>query len=513
VSCLRALALWGLAALCACVGFRAGEDESQDPSIEREIAITEDIARQIRQSGQLINDPILLQYLDGLGQSLVAHADAQPFIYRFAIVDDDRLNAFTVGGGHIYVHSGVVEQAGDMSELAGVLAHEIAHVAKRHIVKRQEGQGLRTLLTLAAAAAVAAAGADPEVMILAESLNVALELRNSRGAEAEADFSGVEYLVGTGIAPRGMVRFFERILVESSGVRDGVPAYLFTHPAVEQRIDVTRAQIARTELPTGLRTRDDQLAAMQARLVTLRAGIAGGSGLLARPEFDRASGERALAQAQSFVQAGDPQSARELLQELQERADGDPRVSLRLAELEEQTGRLAQACAALERALERDPMVPLTQFELGRIWSLRDDMAKAFFYLDLAAAGARRGSSLAERAERAIRLALIAPWREVGLRGATGLTDRFAPGANVELRVRLSTELPKDSRRLRILLRNPSGNVVDSQTQVPNSNAEIEYGYRLPRDALPGLWKLELRLGESRQRELAFRVESAPMDS
>src|SRR5262249_33087013 len=138
---------------------------------DKEREITDDVARQIRGTTPLITDPVLLAYVNELGQSIVRQTEPQPFLYRFSIIRDDTLNAFTIGGGHVYLNSGVIAQAGSESELAGVLAHEIAHVRERHIARRAEGQGITTLATLAAAAAVAVAGADPGVMVVAQGLN------------------------------------------------------------------------------------------------------------------------------------------------------------------------------------------------------------------------------------------------------------------------------------------------------------------------------------------------------
>src|SRR5262245_880878 len=122
-------------------------------SVDRERELTADVARQLRSAATFVNDPILLGYVNEIGQSLVRSTEPQPFVFRFAIIQDETLNAFTIGGGYVYLNSGVIAQAGDVSELAGVLAHEIAHVRERHVTRRQDGQTLATLLTLAAAAA------------------------------------------------------------------------------------------------------------------------------------------------------------------------------------------------------------------------------------------------------------------------------------------------------------------------------------------------------------------------
>ena len=107
-----------------------------------------------------------------------------PYIFRFAVLEDKQLNAFTIGGGYVYLSSAVLEQAGDVNELAGVMAHEIGHDEKRHIARQNEGQGLSTLVTLLGVAAAIAAKA-PEAAIAAQGLNVSLQLKHSREFESE----------------------------------------------------------------------------------------------------------------------------------------------------------------------------------------------------------------------------------------------------------------------------------------------------------------------------------------
>ena len=119
-------------------------------TVDREKEIGAEVHEQIRQSGALVTDLILLDYINGLGQQIVRVTEPQPFIYRFNLVRSDVLNEFAVPGGYIYIHTAVLAQAGDVSELAGVLAHEVAHVRRRHIAKAQENLWVAQLATLAA---------------------------------------------------------------------------------------------------------------------------------------------------------------------------------------------------------------------------------------------------------------------------------------------------------------------------------------------------------------------------
>jgi predicted Zn-dependent protease len=175
--------------LSLCCAFRPLENTplSGEISIERESEITAEIHRKLRGQAEFVTDPVLLAYVNRIGQRIVRVTEPQPFIYRFSVLEADELNAFTIGGGYVYISSGVLAQAGDVTELAGVLAHEIAHVRLRHVAKAQENQGLVTLASLAAAAAVVLAGGDPRLLVITEGINVSMQLKHSREHEAEAD--------------------------------------------------------------------------------------------------------------------------------------------------------------------------------------------------------------------------------------------------------------------------------------------------------------------------------------
>jgi predicted Zn-dependent protease len=396
---------------------RTGPPSREDISIEREKAMAADIHRQIRASAPLLADPELLDFLYEIGQDIVSHIEPQPFLYRFFIIDDDTLNAFTIGGGYIYVHSGTIAQAGDVEELAGLLAHEIAHVTQRHVVRRSEGQGLATLATLASLAAVALAGADPALLAIAQGINVSLQLKHSRAHEAEADREGLHYLVDAGYDPRGMQRFFQRILTEKPAAGMEIPAYLYTHPALEERIAGSRVQMERMEIPRIAKRDGSRLRAMQARLATLKTRR-----LPPRAEFDRSLTDELLARAGKATRA---EEADEILAEAERREPTDPRVALARADWAEKRGDLEAAIAHVERAQRLDPSVPLVQYRLGLLHKKHGDRSRAVFWLEQAAAGFRPGSAGRMRAEMEIERIELPLFERSGL-------ARIAVGAHAE---------------------------------------------------------------------------------
>lgn len=420
---LRVATAWlALLTFSSCqIPARNAKPEASDGgfSIEREVELTSNIARQIRDTVPLVNDPVLLAYINDLGQRVVAITEPQPFVYRFNLIQEDSLNAFTIGGGYVYLNTEVLAQAGDVTELMGVIAHEIAHVNKRHIVKRSEGQGLVNLLNLAALAAAALAG-DPTALVLAQGVNVALQLKNSRAAESEADREGIAYLRRSGYDPEGMIRFFQRILSTQRPGGD-IPAYLYTHPELRQRIVSARTEIRRTdpairpESEAWRVTQDDKtpspnsavenqrLTKMQARLARFLQPVAGGSGLQAQPVFDRSITDPAVAEARELIAAERPEEASQLLADASVREPNDPRIPLLRADIEQAKDDWSAATVYLEQAFAIDPWGPLVQYRLGEAYARLGNRTRAAFYLEQAAFSYRPGSAGRLRAEFELR--------------------------------------------------------------------------------------------------------------
>lgn len=502
-------------------------------TVEKERELTSDIAEQIRQQVEFVSDPVVLAYVNEIGQEIVRVTEPQPFVYHFAVIEDEALNAFTIGGGHIYLNSGVIAQAGDVAELAGVIAHEIAHVRKRHIARRSEGQGLATLATLAALAAAVLADAGPEVLIVTQGINVALQLKNSRGAEAEADREAIDYLIEAGYDPGGMVRFFERIQLASPRPGAEIPEYLYTHPGIKERIAVSKATIKRL-LPasgaagpepelrgmesepapsaSGLIRYDDRLREIQARLAALGAPVAGGSGLRTRVDFDRALADPLLDEAEQARESDDLERAEELLLEAREVSPDDPRVVLRLADLAEQRDDLESAVEYLEAAFEIDPTVPLVQYRLGVLHERLGNRTRAVFYLEQAAATYRPDSAGRKRAE--LELArMTTPFLKASGLTARGSSERerdsFLIGESVVWWGSIHKKFQPRNPTLRITWTGPDGAVAlrESLRMSPFGSFSSE----LPTaDLAPGEWQIRVVTGDAPVEERSFTLRKRP---
>jgi predicted Zn-dependent protease len=227
-------------------------------STQQEVQLGADYSRQINQQLPLIGDRATLQYINTLGRQLAAAADPRGIPYNFYVVNSDAINAFAVPGGHIYVNRGLIERADNVSELAGVLAHEIGHVAERHSIEQlQRAQGANTLLTILYGGILRRNPGQVE-QVGVQAAGSAVFAGYSRDAEREADRVAVPYLVRTGYNPNGLPSFFQELLTEQQRNPSRVQQWFATHPTTQERITNVRAIIAATPGATGRLTTDNQ---------------------------------------------------------------------------------------------------------------------------------------------------------------------------------------------------------------------------------------------------------------
>jgi predicted Zn-dependent protease len=203
-------------------------------SLEKEVAMGAQIAAEFEQTARLIDDPVVSEYVDRIGQNLVKHSDAKvPF--HIKVVDTDEVNAFAFPGGYFYVNKGLILAADNEAELAGVMAHEISHVAARHATERlSKGQYLQ----LATIPALFVGGYWAQMGIQnAMGLGLNLELMGiTRESEREADQLGIQYLWNTGYDPNAFVSFFEKLQEEEKSKPGRLAGWFRTHPSTDDRI-------------------------------------------------------------------------------------------------------------------------------------------------------------------------------------------------------------------------------------------------------------------------------------
>lgn len=212
-------------------------------SQQQEVELGATTAAQVSAELPLVKDAAVTRYITALGTQLTAVTDTRDLAWTFTVVDSKEVNAFALPGGWIYVNRGLIERAASMSELAGVMAHEIGHVTRRHSVQQMQqaqsanvGVALLCTLTKTCESGVSQAAIDIG--------GSALFAKFSRTDEAEADAEAVATTVKAGISPRGIPAMFRSLLAERQRNPGALDAFFATHPLEESRIKATETQIA-----------------------------------------------------------------------------------------------------------------------------------------------------------------------------------------------------------------------------------------------------------------------------
>lgn len=210
-------------------------------SLEKEIALGKALAQEVERTSKIVDDPVISEYVNRVGQNLVKHSDAQvPFTIK--VVDSDEVNAFALPGGFFFVDTGLILAAQNESELAGVMAHEIAHVAARHGTRQATRAEIANWASLPLIFLGGYAGYG-----IRQAAGIGLPLsflKFSRNFEEEADYLGVQYLYAAGYDPNGMVTFFERIQAQEKRKHGSVSKAFSTHPPTPDRIERAQREIA-----------------------------------------------------------------------------------------------------------------------------------------------------------------------------------------------------------------------------------------------------------------------------
>ncbi len=473
-------------------------------SEEREAGFQADVA--ISQHVRLIDDPLVAGFINDLGQDVVHEIEPQPFLYNFRVIEDPRLNAFALPAGFIYLHSETILSAGSIDELVGVIAHEVAHVKRRHHARAEEKMAIPNLISSLGGAAVSVATRDPTAAVVAPAANVALRLHFQRAFESEADESGVIFMTRAGYDPQHVSRFFDRILQAERQNPIEIPPYLYSHPDVEDRKAYMENQTDGFLRNSGRRrVNDAEFHAIQTRLsfliesdrTTLPSKYPSPKRHLTQPYLD---------QAEKLLEQGRLGPALTLFEEGEAAEPHDPRVPFRRGEALVSAGRHREATSAYLRALHLQPGTALTHLRLADAYKASGDRVHAFFYYDQAMRRFQGRSSNRKRAGFEIEKLVFPVVANSGFADGTDPDDsntvagwareRFEPAdETMAWWAQIGSHFVPHRKRMSVRWTDPAGNVVQEERVDRRGRVFVASALELsPEVGEAGVWEIALLL-------------------
>ena len=350
-----------------------GSPASSSLSLDDEYHIGLQVMRQLRDEGQVIEDPEATEYLQGLGSRIVAQASGDSGQkFQFFFVRDNSINAFALPGGFIGVNYGLVLATRNEAQLAGVLAHEIAHVTQRHIARRVRSQGRQSIATIATilagiliGAATGSSDATMATVTAAQGAAMQQQINFTRANETEADRVGMSFLAAAGFDPYGMPDFFETMGRRTSLAatsRNALPEILQSHPVTTNRIAESRSRAAlfkdvkqTPETVSYALTRERLRVLATPPEDNVRRYYAE-----RRDQQDQTAGEK-YGEALASYQAGNALASLDTLTELARQYPQVPMLQSTLGQALMSAGESDDALATFQRALTLSPRnIPLT---------------------------------------------------------------------------------------------------------------------------------------------------------
>lgn len=375
---------------------------------------------------EFVDDPVVVEYINSIGNELVAYLPEKLFTYHFYVIKADEFNAFATPAGHIFVNSGLLMAMDREDELAGILSHEIAHVYCRHIsqsIERSKKIGMATLAGIAAGVLAGVAGnaeAASAITTGSQAAGMSAELAYSRDNEMQADQLGIEYLNEAGYSADGLLKILKKIRSKQWFGSEVVPTYLMTHPAVEDRIAyisswlashpenvalksetidpkfqrahtlvLTRygdEDIVMANLKAALRDHpDDPLAHYRYGLILARAGqreqgIEQIKIALEKKAFDT---DILIDLGRIYYLDGQNDKALSLLQNVHSMKPEDPECILYLGRTLSDMGRFKEASANYQSLVEKYPQYDQGFFLLGQSLGKEGQLGDAHYYLGI----------------------------------------------------------------------------------------------------------------------------------
>ena len=314
-------------------------------TVSEEEKLSRGILRHIYRQYEIIDDPAIVDYVNKVGNRIVEGLEEPLFNYRFHVIKVDSYNAFAIPAGYIFINSGLLAAMDSEEELAGILAHEIAHVNARHIsqrIERSKKIGWATMAGVAAGILIGATGGGEAAQAVtkgSQAAGAAAQLSYSRDNEIQADQLGLIYLTDAGYGGEGLLKILRKMRTKQWFDTEQVPTYMRTHPAIDDRIIYLDGQIAATPNTTKARS----------------------------PE---ASDEFARAHTYLITRYGDENLVLKHLQSELEKHPQEPMAHYRYGLILARVGRNDEAIAHLRTAMEQRALDPYILRDVGRVYYL-----------------------------------------------------------------------------------------------------------------------------------------------
>jgi len=358
--------------------------QSSAMTLQEERELGEKVLQEVKMRWPMVQEPSVIKYVSRIGNSVLQAIGPQPFEYQFFIINTPEVNAFAVPGGKVFLNSGLILLVENQDELAGVIAHEIGHVVARHIAKRSEKGQVISLATLGAILAGILLGGQAAGAIVTTSIATAQTalLKYSREDEEEADYLGLKYMERAGYDRRGMITMLKKLRRIQGPVSSDPPAYLLTHPAIEERTANLEIQMTHFPKEKEVKKIAGNLKRIQTRLVveekdTARSVTYFENGVKRQPDDPEALFGLGLAQKR----LGGLDRAIESFSRAESLAPNDGEILRELGTAYFLKANLVEARKNLELARSFSPFDPMVSFYLGRVYSeqkLTDEALQAF---------------------------------------------------------------------------------------------------------------------------------------
>jgi predicted Zn-dependent protease len=325
------------------------------------------VAKELRDQSALIEDPEVSEYINGVGQRLAAQSPMGGRNFEYFVIKDSTINAFAVPGGYVFINAGLVLASSTESELAGVMAHETAHVTQHHIARMladQSKQSLPTAAALIGAILLGALGGGQAIeggLAAVQGLSVQHQINFTRDNEREADRVGIGFLAGAGFDPNGMGSMFETMSRHEGLAETYVPAMLIDHPVTTDRIAEQKARAAQFPPRHGSDSPNYELIRERIRVLTATGDIDLAGQYVKKIKHGGDTLAQDYGEALALMNSGHAAEAVSILAPLVQQHEGLTLLRVALGQAQAKAGHLSEALATFSRAEEIFPRnVPVT---------------------------------------------------------------------------------------------------------------------------------------------------------